>query len=482
MKNIATFAIVLLAMFIHARAQSYDTVTGPNGRLPGYHYTEWFDTCDVYFDTNYSPSHYPAWDEHGALFRHRHCTHGNIWWVRPEYVNHPAAITGVGVWQTDTFLDPTFHPLPNHGNPRVPEYINILKPVNDTILLFDSIRWDTATPKLYKIPYNIDTVTYGFKYCLLYEAHLKNPIYVDSLFYLAGTSNNNDVDDMFMYNSKPTCYTDLCVINSFACGDPLVITWFRPEDSLWIINPWHNKEFGFFQPMIDYAMVHTLSADSTMGTAYPNCELSKHINQTIYATPARGYKFVWWNDGDTSNPRTVFVTQDTTFIAYFSDRDYYHVTAKPDYPVRGHVDGSGTYFEGDTVTLTAIPNNTYRFLRWNDGDTSNPRQFIITQDSSFTAHFDWHTEGISSPDNQNTLFTLTPNPAHNSVTITINSQISIPKSQFSITMTDASGRELLTLKVHQPQFTIPLDKYPAGTYFVTLYSPQGTSIQKLTIY
>ena len=134
--------------------------------------------------------------------------------------------------------------------------------------------------------------------------------------------------------------------------------------------------------MIDYAMVHTLSADSTMGTAYPNCELSMHINQTIYATPARGYKFVWWNDGDTSNPRTVFVTQDTTFIAYFSDRDYYHVTAKPDYPVRGHVDGSGTYFEGDTVTLTAIPNNTYRFLRWNDGDTSNPRQFIITQDSS----------------------------------------------------------------------------------------------------
>ena len=482
MKNIATFSIVLLAMFIHARAQSYDTVTGPNGRLPGYHYTEWFDTCDVYFDTNYSPSHYPAWDEHGALFRHRHCTHGNIWWVRPEYVNHPAAITGVGVWQTDTFLDPLFQPLPNHGNPRVPEYINILKPVNDTILLFDSIRWDTATPKLYKIPYNIDTVTYGFKYCLLYEAHLKNPIYVDSLFYLAGTSNNNDVDDMFMYNSKPTCYTDLCVINSFACGDPLVITWFRPEDSLWIINPWHAKEFGFFQPMIDYAMVHTLSADSTMGTAYPNCELSMHINQTIYATPARGYKFVWWNDGDTSNPRTVFVTQDTTFIAYFSDRDYYHVTAKPDYPVRGHVDGSGTYFEGDTVTLTAIPNNTYRFLRWDDGDTSNPRQFIITQDSSFTAHFDWHTEGISSPDNQNTLFTLTPNPAHNSVTITINSQISIPKSQFSITMTDASGRELLTLKVHQPQFTIPLDKYPAGTYFVTLYSQQGTSIQKLTIY
>ena len=60
MKNIATFAIVLLAMFIHARAQSYDTVTGPNGRLPGYHYTEWFDTCDVYFDTKKHTIYYAA--------------------------------------------------------------------------------------------------------------------------------------------------------------------------------------------------------------------------------------------------------------------------------------------------------------------------------------------------------------------------------------------------------------------------------------
>lgn len=115
--------------------------------------------------------------------------------------------------------------------------------------------------------------------------------------------------------------------------------------------------------------------------------------------------------------------------AYFSDRDHFHVTAMPDYPVRGQVNGSRTYFEGDTVTLTAIPNNTYRFLHWDDGDTSNPRQFIITQDSSFTAHFDWQTEGISSTDNQNALFTLTPNPAHHSVTVTIDSHISILKSQ-----------------------------------------------------
>ena len=267
----------------------------------------------------------------------------------------------------------------------------------------------------------------------------------------------------------------------YDCRDPLTEMIFRTIDSSWITLTNHYQDYGYFLPMIDYAMVHTLSADSTMGTAHPNCELSKHINQTIYATPARGYKFVWWNDGDTSNPRTVFVTQDTTFIAYFSDKDYFHVTAQPDYPVRGHVNGGGTYFDGDTVTLTAIPNDTYHFIRWNDGDTSNPRQFIVTQDTAFTAHFDWQTESISSPYSPNPLFSITPNPAHNNVTITINTQLSIQNHQFSITLSDASGRELLTSKVQKTQFSISLDKYPVGTYFVTLYSPQGSSTQKLTI-
>lgn len=481
MKNIATIAIVLLASYIPARAQSYDTVTGPNGRLPGYHYTEWYDTCDAYFDTSHSPYSYPTHPWHGRIYEIFYCPSASEWKLRPEYVDHPAAITGVGVWQTDTWLSPAFNPpRPYFNNPRVPEYVNIFKSFNDTILLFDSIRWDTATPKIYKIPYHFDTATYGFKYCLLYEVHLKTPILVDSQFYLAGTTNNNNIPlNDFMYRSKPTCYHSLQV--NYGCGGTMRIRYFMTRDSIWGVFTHHNRSYGYVQPMIDYAMVHTLSADSSMGAAYPDCKLSKHVNQTIYAIPKSAYRFTWWNDGDTNNPRTVFITQDTTFTAYFSDRDYYHVTAKPDYPVRGHVDGSGIYFEGDTVTLTAIPNNTYQFLRWNDGNTSNPRKFIITQDSSFTARFTWPTEGISSPDSLNALFTLTPNPAHRTVTITINSQLSIPNSQFSFTLANASGQELLSLKVNQPTISVPLDKYPAGTYFVTIHSPQGSSTQKLTI-
>ena len=42
---------------------------------------------------------------------------------------------------------------------------------------------------------------------------------------------------------------------------------------------------------------------------------------TLVATPFDGYEFLMWNDGDTTNPRQVFVTSDTVFAAVFSMSD-----------------------------------------------------------------------------------------------------------------------------------------------------------------
>ena len=233
--------------------------------------------------------------------------------------------------------------------------------------------------------------------------------------------------------------------------------------------------------MIDYAMVNTVPADSTKGSAYPNCKLSKHVNQTIYATPAPGYYFFRWDDGNTDNPRSVFITQDTTFTALFTDREAFLVSVQPDYTLRGSVTGGGTYFNGDTVTLTAIPNENYRFLCWNDGDTSNPRQFTITRDTSFTAHFNWISqhEGIFTTDDQTPLFSLTPNPAHNSVTVTINT--STPPLGSTLTLCDDAGRELFSTQLSNLKSQFSILNYPAGTYFVTLRTPDTSSTLRLII-
>jgi hypothetical protein len=42
-----------------------------------------------------------------------------------------------------------------------------------------------------------------------------------------------------------------------------------------------------------------------------------HTTTTIGAIANPGYRFVQWNDGNTDNPRTITVTQDTAFAATF---------------------------------------------------------------------------------------------------------------------------------------------------------------------
>ncbi len=55
---------------------------------------------------------------------------------------------------------------------------------------------------------------------------------------------------------------------------------------------------------------------------------------------------------------------------------------------RGTVSGSGTYYEGSRVTITAIANSGYKFKEWNDGNTDNPRVITVTKDAIYTAHFE----------------------------------------------------------------------------------------------
>jgi hypothetical protein len=60
------------------------------------------------------------------------------------------------------------------------------------------------------------------------------------------------------------------------------------------------------------------SNDATMGTV-DIIQVNTCTNDTavIEAIANAGYRFLQWNDGNTENPRTVVVTQDTTFKAEF---------------------------------------------------------------------------------------------------------------------------------------------------------------------
>lgn len=56
-------------------------------------------------------------------------------------------------------------------------------------------------------------------------------------------------------------------------------------------------------------------------------------------------------------------------------------------PEGGTVTGAGTYYEGETYTLTAIPNEGWHFVRWGNGSTMNPATGTISNDFRTTAFF-----------------------------------------------------------------------------------------------
>ncbi|MBQ4508936.1 MAG: hypothetical protein II970_08585, partial [Paludibacteraceae bacterium] len=103
-------------------------------------------------------------------------------------------------------------------------------------------------------------------------------------------------------------------------------------------------------------------------------------DNTVTATPTAPATFVEWRDGDgnvisTDNPYTFIAWGPKEVVAVFSDgvgcpsatpaTPTYEVTATVSPAGAGTVTGTGTFDEGNDVTLTANPaNRRYRFVRW----------------------------------------------------------------------------------------------------------------------
>ena len=132
----------------------------------------------------------------------------------------------------------------------------------------------------------------------------------------------------------------------------------------------------------------TVEADSTgWGTVTGGGTYYYGDTVTIEAFPNPGCEFLLWNDSITDNPRDIVITQDSTFVAHFSQINYAITTAVV--PLNsGTVTGEGVYHYGDTITLEAIANPGYFFDHWTDSITDNPRDIVVTQDSTFIAVFD----------------------------------------------------------------------------------------------
>lgn len=65
----------------------------------------------------------------------------------------------------------------------------------------------------------------------------------------------------------------------------------------------------------------------------------------------------------------------------------YSLDVSSDDEVMGSVSGSGRYEEGRVVDVRATAHPCFRFEKWSDGETANPRQITMTEDIVLTASF-----------------------------------------------------------------------------------------------
>ena len=136
-----------------------------------------------------------------------------------------------------------------------------------------------------------------------------------------------------------------------------------------------------------YALNYSVGSKGTLtGTAHQT------VNQggdgtTVTAMANSGYHFVNWSDGSTDNPRTdTNVSRDIRVTANFSPFALSYM-AGPNGSLSG--DLSQTVDAGDSGSpITAIPDSGYRFVRWSDNSTANPRTDTnVSDDIAVTAKF-----------------------------------------------------------------------------------------------
>ena len=208
-----------------------------------------------------------------------------------------------------------------------------------------------------------------------------------------------------------------------------------------------NNVYTLVSDTVSFDTVPMANADARMALRWQN-------NSTYWSTAIERIEVF----GDT----TAVIPPDTA---------WHTVTVLCD-STMGIASGGGRYPDSSLITITALPYYGYEFLQWNDGDTTNPRQVLVTSDTTFTAYFQAidDTVGISEVGNEKWKVEIYPNPAHGDVTINV-AEPSV------ITVIDMTGRTIIPSTPVNSTFIISHSSLPAGVYFVRV----GAAVGKLII-
>jgi uncharacterized repeat protein (TIGR02543 family) len=118
-------------------------------------------------------------------------------------------------------------------------------------------------------------------------------------------------------------------------------------------------------PPLQYILMTTAGSG---GSVTPGGLFNADTSAVLTAIPDATHDFVGWTGdaGGASNPMTILMDRSRTVQAVFAPKSYALLTSAT---AGGAVTPGGTYPPGTTITITAAPDATHRFLGW-AGDAS----------------------------------------------------------------------------------------------------------------
>lgn len=218
-----------------------------------------------------------------------------------------------------------------------------------------------------------------------------------------------------------------------------------------------------FELFVPNQFVVSVSTRSTiMGTVDPMGihNVMEADEFTVTATANEGYEFVAWMVGNdtvsTEATYTFTVTASISLVAVFAEttveEELFLVTGLANDDAMGYVLGGGYYAAGATATLTAQANQGYRFVRWEDNNSTTPyREITVTADVTVTAIFEAVPVGIEDAEQAEV------------EVIAVDNRIVVRGAESDIYLYDVNGRVLAR---QAAAATVEFTVNTAGVYLV----------------
>ena len=157
-----------------------------------------------------------------------------------------------------------------------------------------------------------------------------------------------------------------------------------------VTSPWKNYT------IISLSCVVTASANpEDAGIITGAGEYTLNDTVTLTAIPNEGYKFISWTENgevvSTDLEFTFVVTSNRNLAANFELLTY-EVAVTANIENAGSVSGDGTYSHGEEVTLTATPNEGYKFISWTENNNlvsiDKEYSFVVANHRNLVANFE----------------------------------------------------------------------------------------------